>query len=172
MLRHHLVAKAASVATSKITTASTRHARSGLIRATFEFKDSYGPSKMNVCPRRAIHIPGVLLPPVVFAGLVLALYTWKSFVMVSLQNKIIYAPYLPPSARSEKISDYTSRHYGIQWQELRMKSIDGTDLALAVATVSAKVDSSGNDEVTHHVYILYLQGLFLPESSPVPHTQI
>lgn len=80
--------------------------------------------------------------------------------MVSLQNKIIYAPYLPPSARHEKISDYQSRHYGIVWEEVHMKSIDNTDLALAVATVSAKAASSQSHEITHHVYLLYLQGLF------------
>lgn len=79
--------------------------------------------------------------------------------MVSLQNKIIYAPYLPPSARHEKISDYQSRHYGIDWKEFHMKSIDETDLALAVATVSAEAALSQSNEVTHHVYILYFQGL-------------
>lgn len=48
-----------------------------------------------------MHIPSFLLPPVILTGLVLALYTWKSFVMVSLQNKIIYCPYMPPTARFE-----------------------------------------------------------------------
>lgn len=80
--------------------------------------------------------------------------------MVSLQNKIIYAPYLPPSARHEKISDYQSRHYGIEWQEVHMKSIDGTDLALAVATVSSEAAFQQSSKVTHHVYILYFQGIF------------
>lgn len=110
-------------------------------------------------------MPSFLLPPIVFTGLVLALYTWKSFAMVSLQNKIIYTPYLPPSARHDKISDYESRHYGIEWKELHMKSIDGTDLALAVATVSAEDEISRGNPPTHHVYILYCQGMAVPKSS-------
>ncbi|KAJ4394034.1 hypothetical protein N0V93_003251 [Gnomoniopsis smithogilvyi] len=157
MLRHHLVAKAASATTSTIND-STHHLRSLLIRPIFVVRKNYGPLTKDICSRRSFHIPSLLLPPVVFTGLVLALYTWKSFVMVSLQNKIIYAPYLPPSARHEKISDYESRHYGIGWKELRMKSIDGTDLALAVATVSAEPEYTRSSGITHHVYILYLQG--------------
>ncbi|CAN8101315.1 unnamed protein product [Discula destructiva] len=79
--------------------------------------------------------------------------------MVSLQNKIIYNPYLPPSARFDKISDYEKRHHGIEWKEIHMKSIDGTDLALAVATVSADACSLRENALTHsHVYILYCQG--------------
>lgn len=108
-------------------------------------------------------MPGLLLPPVIFTGLVLALYTWKSFVMVSLQDKIIYAPYLPPTARHDKISDWKSRLYGVDWKELHMRSVDRTDLALAVASVSSRPD---NIDVAYHVYILYCQGPSPPQSSP------
>lgn len=78
--------------------------------------------------------------------------------MVSLQNKIIYAPYMPPTARHESISDWKSRLYGIEWKELRMRSIDRTDLALAVASVSSAPEDSPNNDVAYHVYILYCQG--------------
>ncbi|KUI57090.1 Monoacylglycerol lipase ABHD12 [Cytospora mali] len=80
--------------------------------------------------------------------------------MVSLQNKIIYAPYLPPTARFEKISDWQRKLFGIEWKELHMRSIDGTDLALAVASVSSEPDhvEVNHDGASHHVYILYLQG--------------
>ncbi|KAI3399977.1 hypothetical protein diail_5133 [Diaporthe ilicicola] len=81
--------------------------------------------------------------------------------MVSLQNKIIYAPYLPPTARFEKISDWQSKLFGIEWKEIHMRSIDGTDLALAVASVSSEIDERGGRGergVSYHVYILYLQG--------------
>lgn len=157
---HHLVAKAAS-ATTLTNSGSICHARSAFLRSRLATQSNYGSSYVNVqrCSR-PLHIPSFLLPPVVFTGLILALYTWKSFVMVSLQNKIIYAPYLPPSARHDKISDYQSRHYGIGWDEVHMKSVDGTDLALAVATVSAEAALPRSNEVTHHVYILYFQGLF------------
>lgn len=43
-----------------------------------------------------------------------------------------------------------------------MRSVDGTDLALAVASVSSEVDESIGRNVSHHVYILYLQGCFPP----------
>jgi hypothetical protein len=95
---------------------------------------------------------------VIFTGLLVALYIWKSFIMVSLQNKIIYAPYLPPTARFEKISDWQRKLSGIEWRELHMRSIDGTDLALAVASVSSEPEEVTHDGVSYHVYILYLQG--------------
>ncbi|KAL2287851.1 hypothetical protein FJTKL_04656 [Diaporthe vaccinii] len=119
---------------------------------------SYGLINVGVCHKRQIHIPGYLLPPVIFTGLLFALYIWKSFIMVSLQNKIIYAPYLPPTARFEQIADWQSKLFGIEWKEIHMRSIDGTDLALAVASVSTEVDESIGQDVSHHVYILYLQG--------------
>lgn len=94
----------------------------------------------------------------IFTGLVLALYTWKSFVMISLQNKIIYNPYLPPTARHDKISDYKKFLHGIEWEELRIRSMDRTDLALAVASVSSETKVLGDVAVAYHVYILYCQG--------------
>lgn len=121
-------------------------------------------SRLDVCsPTRQLHtiisyIPNILVPPVVFTGLVLALYTWKSFVMVSLQNKIIYNPYLPPTARHDKISDWNKYLFGIEWREIHLRSIDRTDLALAVASVSSSSKGSETAEVAHHVYILYCQG--------------
>lgn len=81
--------------------------------------------------------------------------------MVSLQNKIIYAPYLPPTARFEQIGDWQSKLFGIEWKEIHMRSIDGTDLALAVASVSSEADQGIGQGVPYHVYILYLQGCFL-----------
>lgn len=45
-----------------------------------------------------------------------------------------------------------------------MRSIDGTDLALAVTTVSSEASSSESDDaIRSHVYILYCQG-------PSPHS--
>lgn len=105
-------------------------------------------------------MPGYLLPPLIFTGLLVALYVWKSFIMVSLQNKIIYAPYLPPTARFEQIADWQSKLFGIEWKEIHMRSIDGTDLALAVASVSSEADHPIGQSVSCHVYILYLQGCF------------
>lgn len=78
--------------------------------------------------------------------------------MVSLQNKIIYNPYMPPTARHEKISDWKTRLCGIEWKELHMRSIDRTDLALAVASVSSEPEGSSSNDIACHVYILYCQG--------------
>lgn len=140
---------------------AAHHLPPDLFRSRPRLTTSYGLLKAGVCSRRYIHIPNVLLPPVVFTGLVLALYAWKSFVMITLQNKIIYNPYMPPSARHDKIEDYQSRLFGIEWKEVHMKSVDKTDLALAVASVSSGPGSEVMiSDVAYHVYILYLQGLF------------
>jgi hypothetical protein len=55
---------------------------------------------------------------VVFGGLVVALWTWKCFMMVVFQNKIIYMPGLPPNARRERIEDYKNQCGGIEWREV------------------------------------------------------
>ncbi|POS76391.1 hypothetical protein DHEL01_v205216 [Diaporthe helianthi] len=139
-----------------------RTVRTGHLSALWRSKvrANYGPFNPSACERRQIHSSGYFLPPVIFISLLFALYTWKSFIMISLQNKIIYAPYLPPTARFERIEDWQSKLFGIEWKEVHMRSIDGTDLALAVATVSshAGIDESLQQSVSHHVYILYLQG--------------
>src|SRR6266498_2441351 len=51
-------------------------------------------------------IPTVLLPPIVFSGLLLTLWAYKCFMMVVFQNKIIYMPNVPPFSRNEKVEDY------------------------------------------------------------------
>jgi hypothetical protein len=103
-------------------------------------------------------IPAVLIPPVVFSGLVVTLWTWKCFMMVLFQNRIIYMPGLPPNARRERISDYASQCAGITWREERTTSSDGTEIGLCVAEVESSVQaiSNGNQQT---VYILYFQGL-------------
>lgn len=97
-------------------------------------------------------IPTVLLPPVVFGGLVITLWTWKCFMMVVFQNKIIYMPGLPPNARREKIEDYRSQTGDIKWKEEKTKAIDGTKISLCVASVENALIPSKT------VYILYFQG--------------
>lgn len=69
---------------------------------------------------------------------------------------------------TSKISDYQHRHHGIEWKQIHMRSIDGTDLALAVATVSSQASSpKDGDAVQSHVYILFCQG----QSTHLPSTQ-
>lgn len=154
------LARTATPIASYITRSGTpRLVRSRLLeKGRFATRGDYGNSRLAICSRRQLHIPSLLLPPVVFTGLVIALYAWKSFVMVSLQNKIIYNPYLPPTARHEKIEDWKKYLCGIEWKEIHTRSIDRTDLALAVASVSTAPDAPEDARVAHHVYILYCQG--------------
>ncbi|KAK0124070.1 hypothetical protein ONS95_009056 [Cadophora gregata] len=98
-------------------------------------------------------IPTLLLPPVVFGGLVIALWTWKCFMMVLFQNKIIYMPGLPPNARRETIAEYRTQCSGIEWREEMIRSLDGTRISLCVASVN-DFDVC-NERI---VYILYFQG--------------
>jgi hypothetical protein len=111
--------------------------------------------RYHLHPKRGFaNVPTVILPPVVFGGLLVALWTWKCFMMVLFQNKIIYMPGLPPSARRETIADYSSQCGGIQWREEKTTSQDGTRIHLCVASV----DSGPVGETMKRVYILYFQG--------------
>lgn len=105
--------------------------------------------------RRLGGIPTILLPPVVFGGLVVALWTWKCAMMVIFQNKIIYMPGLPPNARRETISEYDKQCSGIQWREERIQSLDETCISICVASVEHTL---GISLPVTTVYILYFQG--------------
>jgi hypothetical protein len=107
--------------------------------------------------RTIIHVHPVLLPPLVFGGLVLALWTWKCFMMVLFQNKIIYMPGLPPNARREKISDYINQCGGITWREEKIVTADRTQIALAVASVESPPNTLDSTD-SSSIYIVYFQG--------------
>jgi hypothetical protein len=85
--------------------------------------------------------------------------------MVVFQNKIIYMPGLPPNSRSERIGNWLDQCGGIQWTEERTRAEDGTDLALAVATIplphgkrTAATRPETPAAAAAHVYVLYFQG--------------
>ncbi|KAI0008699.1 alpha/beta-hydrolase [Xylariaceae sp. FL0662B] len=107
--------------------------------------------------RRTFHLEGLVLAPVVFSGLFVALWTWKCFMMVIFQNHIIYMPWLPPNARREKIEDYARRCGGIQWRQERVRATDGTDLALCLTDLRLGSSVSPGPPDTAF-YILYFQG--------------
>lgn len=127
---------------------------------------------------RRLHLQGLALAPVVFGGLFVALWTWKCFMMVIFQNKIIYMPGLPPNARWESIKDYSRRCAGISWREERLRAADGTDLALCLADIDLgrrsttilpdRTSSLGSEDRSPPrglpppipVYILYFQGSY------------
>lgn len=107
--------------------------------------------------RTIINVSPFLLPPLVFSGLVLALWAWKCFMMILFQNKIIYMPGLPPNARREKISDYINQCGGVMWQEVKIVSTDKTQLALCVASIESHAEILEASRPPP-VYILYFQG--------------
>lgn len=73
--------------------------------------------------------------------------------MVQGLRSIIYMPYMPPFARREKLTDYTSACKPVEWAERHICSQDGTDIALAVGSIPVKSEYSVMDTV-----IVYFQG--------------
>ncbi|KAH6999875.1 Alpha/Beta hydrolase protein [Ilyonectria destructans] len=108
--------------------------------------------------RRGFHVAPILIPPLMFGGLFVALWTWKCAMMVLCQNMIIYNPFLPPNARSMRIADYAKDCGGIQWREERIRSLDGTEIALCVSDVLPASDPGIVGRTKTPVYILYFQG--------------
>ncbi|KAK0930674.1 hypothetical protein LTR91_011059 [Friedmanniomyces endolithicus] len=101
-------------------------------------------------------LPAVLIPPVIFTGLFVALWTYKCLMTVVFQEKIIYMPYMPPFARSEKIADYAASCRPVEWREERIRSIDGTKISLCVGSIpDARL---GPPDVGNEIVICYLQG--------------
>ena len=99
-------------------------------------------------------LPTYLVPPVVFTGLLLALWTYKVFMTVVFQEKILYMSYMPPQTRSEKIEDYVTTCKPVEWEEARIKSLDGTNIVLGVGCIPPK----GTRAVEREVVICYFQG--------------
>lgn len=100
-------------------------------------------------------LPTFLVPPVVFTGLLLALWTYKCLMTVIFQEKILYMSYMPPRTRSETIEDYAATCNPVEWKEHCIQSLDGTDIALAVGSIPRKdVEAVPGKEVV----ICYFQG--------------
>lgn len=90
----------------------------------------------NQLERRARHArPAVLASsrsisqliqiPVIFAGLVLTLWTWKSLMLIVFQRKIIFMPYL---GRHETLEEHPTP--GVRWEKIPLVTSDGTRLVL------------------------------------------
>ncbi|KAK0786799.1 hypothetical protein LTR91_016553 [Friedmanniomyces endolithicus] len=102
-------------------------------------------------------LPPVLIPPVIFTGLLVALWTYKCLMTVVFQEKIIYMPYMPPFARSEKIADYAASCRPVEWREERIRSIDGTKISLCVGLIPNNA-RPGLPDGKQEVIICYFQG--------------
>ncbi|KAJ5550003.1 hypothetical protein N7461_004701 [Penicillium sp. DV-2018c] len=81
-------------------------------------------------------IPTIAIPPLMFIGLLLSLWTWKCFWIIVMQNKLLYLSWLPPFTRSEEISDYEIECRPVQWEEKQIRSLDGTKLAVCEGHIS------------------------------------
>lgn len=113
----------------------------------------------TISPRRHFSlesIPGILLPPLVFCGLLTTLWTYKCLMMVIFQNKIIYMPSVPPFSRSEKVEDYATQCGPVRWEEHEVKSSDGTIVKLLEGSMRSSNHSLS--PVQRQVVVLYLQG--------------
>lgn len=77
-------------------------------------------------------------------------------MMVLFQNKIIFMPGMPPGTRNEEIQDYARGCLGVSWEEVHIRSGDGTKLVLAVAFPPRPPAVVATTE--RHIYVLYLQG--------------
>ncbi|PNY20482.1 Alpha/beta hydrolase domain-containing protein 13 [Tolypocladium capitatum] len=110
--------------------------------------------------RRRLHLPTVVMPPLIFTGLFVVLWCWKCTMLVLFQNAIIYNPFLPPNSRSMRIADFARACGGIEWREERIRSLDGTELALCVSDMSSRGSSKLGSAVTKTpvLYVLYFQG--------------
>ncbi|KAJ5383623.1 hypothetical protein N7517_001534 [Penicillium concentricum] len=75
-------------------------------------------------------IPSFAVPPLMFIGLLLGLWTWKCFWIIIMQNKLLYLSWLPPFTRAEVISDYEAECRPVRWEEKQIRSLDGTKLAV------------------------------------------
>lgn len=99
-------------------------------------------------------LPTVLIPLVVFLGLLISLWTYKSIMTVISQDKITYMPYMPPYARPEKTADYAVVCKPVEWREERLRSIDGTRISLCVGSVAHQQDVGSERQTV----ICYFQG--------------
>ena len=75
-------------------------------------------------------------------------------MMVIFQNKIIYMPSMPPFSRSEKIQTYKGQCGPVVWEERRIRSLDGVELAVCVG----EMPLPQNEKTERHVVVLYFQG--------------
>ncbi|KAF7155843.1 hypothetical protein CNMCM5623_008723 [Aspergillus felis] len=83
-----------------------------------------------------------------------------------MQDKLLYISWLPPFARSEQISDYAGECKPVRWEEKRIRSLDGTKLAVCegrmpatARIVTQKPHAQGHEPARKKlVVICYFQG--------------
>ncbi|BCR84251.1 alpha/beta hydrolase [Aspergillus chevalieri] len=79
-------------------------------------------------------------------------------MMITLQNKIIYMPNIPPYSRSETIDDYAGQCRPVQWKDDSLVTGDGARISLAVGEIPKDEDTSKVENGGEDVVVLYFQG--------------
>ena len=102
----------------------------------------------------------VLLPPAVFLGLGITLWTYKCVMMVLFQNQIIYMPRIPPFSRSAKVQEYEQLCRPVVWTRNDIIAKDGVRISLLVSSWEnqGKEDLAGSPEKRSRIVVLYFQG--------------
>ena len=114
-------------------------------------------SNLPFFQRRSLGLFAITTVPVLLLGVVIA----KCIIIVAFQDKLVYMSSMPPFARSEKIEDYASMCDPVKWEEKRIESLDGTQLALAVGGIPASSPPESkavNGHKAKRVVVLYFQG--------------
>ncbi|KAJ5112886.1 hypothetical protein N7456_001420 [Penicillium angulare] len=105
-------------------------------------------------------VPAILVPPVIFLGLLITLWTWKCFWIIVMQNKLLYLSWLPPFSRSDTISEYERECKPVEWKEKEIRSLDGTKLVICEGHIP--IQSEKNElklkQPKKLVAICYFQG--------------
>ncbi|KAJ6016632.1 hypothetical protein N7451_000011 [Penicillium sp. IBT 35674x] len=75
-----------------------------------------------------------------------------------MQNKLLYLSWLPPFSRSEQISEYKRECKPVQWEEKRLRSLDGTKLAICEGHIPDSPKQVDANKRKKLVVICYFQG--------------
>ena len=100
------------------------------------------------------NVPTILFPPLLFVGLVMALWLQKCVMLVIFQSKLIYMPSMPPFSRSEKLENYERICKPAVWEEQSIKSLDGTRIALCIG----RLENTAVRHAKRRIVVLYFQG--------------
>ncbi|KAK7514355.1 Alpha/Beta hydrolase protein [Phyllosticta citriasiana] len=119
------------------------------------------PSYAHPCRRTFLteSLHPVLIPPTVFLMCFFGLWSYKIIMTIVFQNKIIYMPYMPPFARSENMEDYAKLCRPVKWQEISIKSLDGTKIALCAGEIHhGKIQEAPEKHCQKRTVVIYFQG--------------
>jgi len=87
-------------------------------------------------------------------------------MLIILQNKLIYLPYIPPGARQETIEDYKPQVLGLDWATTEVRTRDSKKLVACVAEIRFQAPCVPQHKLTpcrrpirvSEVVLVYFQG--------------